>query len=33
MDLIICLLGALAFLVLGFVAGLEASDLIGDDDV
>ena len=33
MDVIIAILGALAFLVLGFVAGLEAKDFIGDDDV
>ena len=33
MDLIVCVLGALAFLVLGFVAGLEVKDYVNDDDV
>lgn len=33
MDVILCVLGALAFLVLGFVAGLEVKDYVNDDDV
>jgi len=33
MDVILCVFGALAFLVLGFVAGLEVKDFIGNDDV
>ena len=33
MDLIVCVLGALAFLVLGFFAGLEVKDYVNDDDV
>lgn len=32
MDLILCLLGALVFLILGFFAGVEAKYYVGDDD-
>lgn len=32
MDVILCVFGALAFLVLGFVAALELIDYVGDEN-